>query len=87
VHEYLRDNAMYIGYAPYDAPEISIAVAIENVGGGGSNAAPLARNVMDYYFDEQKKSIAAAELAATELANMNSTPEAVSAGDTSSMQQ
>ncbi|MGB3726151.1 MAG: penicillin-binding protein 2 [Glaciecola sp.] len=53
VNEYLRDNAMYIGYAPYDNPQISIAVAIENVGGGGSNAAPLARNVMDFYFESQ----------------------------------
>ncbi len=60
VNEYLRDNAMYIGYAPYDNPQISIAVAIENVGGGGSNAAPLARKVMDFYFDEQKN---------TEIAN------------------
>ena len=50
VDKYLRDNAMYIGYAPFHNPEISIVVAIENAGGGGSNAAPLARNVMDYYF-------------------------------------
>ncbi len=56
VHEYLRDNAMYIGYAPYDNPQMSIAVTIENAGGGGSNAAPLARNVMDFYFDERKHS-------------------------------
>ncbi|MDT0594516.1 penicillin-binding protein 2 [Glaciecola petra] len=52
VNEHLRDNAMYIGYAPYQAPKISIAIAIENAGGGGSNAAPLARKVMDYYFEE-----------------------------------
>ena len=63
VNEYLRDNAMYIGYAPFENPEISIAVAIENAGGGSSNAAPLARKVMDFYFDERKQS----ELA--ELAN------------------
>lgn len=54
VTEKLRDNAMYIGYAPYDDPQISIAVAIENAGGGSSNAAPLARKVMDFYFDERK---------------------------------
>lgn len=52
ISEYLRDNAMYIGYAPYDRPEISIAVTIENAGGGGSNAAPLAREVMDFYFEK-----------------------------------
>ena len=43
---------MYIGYAPYQNPEISIAVTIENAGGGGSNAAPLAREVMDFYFEK-----------------------------------
>lgn len=50
VDERLRDNAMYIGYAPYDKPSIVIAVALENAGGGGSNAAPIARQMMDYYF-------------------------------------
>lgn len=66
VSEKLRDNAMYIGYAPYDAPQISIAVAIENAGGGSSNAAPLARKVMDYYFDERDQS------KVTELAQIES---------------
>lgn len=61
ISEKLRDNAMYIGYAPFDNPQISIAVAIENAGGGSSNAAPLARKVMDFYFDERKP---------TEVANL-----------------
>ena len=43
-----RDNAMYIGYAPAESPEVVIAVAIENVvGGGGSIAAPAARRLLD----------------------------------------
>ena len=50
----LKDNAMYIGFAPYVDPEISISVVIENAGGGSSNAAPAARIVMDYYFSEVK---------------------------------
>lgn len=45
-----RDNAMYIGYAPADTPTIVIAVTIENTGGGGSTAAPIARQMLDYYF-------------------------------------
>lgn len=48
--ERLRDNAMYIGYAPADAPTIVIAVTVENTGGGGSTAAPIARQMLDYYF-------------------------------------
>ncbi|WP_445768556.1 penicillin-binding protein 2 [Rheinheimera sp.] len=50
VDERLRDNAMYVGYAPYDKPSILIAVALENAGGGSANAAPIARQMMDYYF-------------------------------------
>lgn len=47
-----RDNAMYVGYAPYDSPEIVIAVAVENAGSGSSEAGPVARKIMDYYFDQ-----------------------------------
>lgn len=50
-----RDNAMFIAFAPYESPEIVIAVAIENVaeGGGASNAAPVARQMMDQYFGDR----------------------------------
>ncbi|PKG82095.1 penicillin-binding protein 2 [Colwellia sp. 75C3] len=50
-----RDNAMFIGFAPYDNPEIVVAVAIENVaiGGGGTNAGPVARQMMDQYFGDR----------------------------------
>jgi penicillin-binding protein 2 len=52
IEEKYRDNAMFIAFAPYHAPEIVVAVAIENVakGGGGSNAGPVARQIMDQYF-------------------------------------
>ena len=50
-----RDNAMFIAFAPFDNPEIVVAVAIENVakGGGGSNAGPVARQIMDQYFGDR----------------------------------
>ena len=50
-----RDNAMFIAFAPFDKPEIVIAVAIENVekGGGGTNAGPVARQIMDQYFGDR----------------------------------
>ncbi|RUO80450.1 penicillin-binding protein 2 [Idiomarina tyrosinivorans] len=50
IAERFRDNAMYIGFAPVKEPEIAIAVAVENAGGGGSVAAPMARELMDLYF-------------------------------------
>ena len=50
INERRRDNAMFVGYAPYDNPSIVIVVAVENAGGGSANAAPVAREMMDLYF-------------------------------------
>ncbi len=44
-----RDHALFIAFAPAEAPKIAIAVLIENGGHGGSAAGPIARAVMDYY--------------------------------------
>jgi penicillin-binding protein 2 len=43
-------HAWFIGFAPFDKPEIAIAVIVENGGGGGAIAAPIARKFMEYYF-------------------------------------
>jgi penicillin-binding protein 2 len=43
-------HAWFIGFAPYDMPEIAIAVIVENGGGGGAVAAPIARKFMETYF-------------------------------------
>jgi penicillin-binding protein 2 len=48
-----RDNAMYVGYAPYDKPQIALSVVLENAGHGSSNAAPIARKMMDSFFRDQ----------------------------------
>ncbi|BBP02697.1 penicillin-binding protein 2 [Sulfuriferula plumbiphila] len=44
-----RDHAVYIAFAPADAPRIALAVLVENGMHGGTTAAPIARAVMDYY--------------------------------------
>jgi penicillin-binding protein 2 len=49
IDERHRDHALYVGYAPADNPRIALAVLVENAGGGGAFAAPLARTVMDFY--------------------------------------
>ncbi|WP_196597953.1 penicillin-binding protein 2 [Kangiella spongicola] len=55
IAEEFHDNALFIGYAPFEQPKIALAVMMENAGGGGSNAAPLAREIMDYYLLEALK--------------------------------
>jgi penicillin-binding protein 2 len=50
VAEYLRDNALFISFAPADRPTIAIALVVENVQGFGAQyAGPIARRVMDYW--------------------------------------
>lgn len=49
IDEYHRDHALFVAYAPADAPKIALAVIVENGGHGGSAAGPIARQVMDYY--------------------------------------
>ena len=44
---HLRHQALFVGYAPADAPSIAIAVSVEHGGYGGSTAAPIARKVFD----------------------------------------
>lgn len=50
VAEHLRDHALFIAFAPADAPRIALAVLVEHAGGGGGAiAAPIARQVMDVW--------------------------------------
>ncbi|SFV83914.1 Cell division protein FtsI [Peptidoglycan synthetase] [hydrothermal vent metagenome] len=51
--ERLRDHALFTGFAPVENPQIAIAVIVENAGSGSSKAAPLAREVLDVYFEKQ----------------------------------
>ncbi|TKA90067.1 penicillin-binding protein 2 [Guyparkeria sp. SB14A] len=47
----LHDHALFVGFAPFDDPELSVAVIAEHGGSGSGTAAPIARQVMDFWFD------------------------------------
>ncbi len=49
MEEHQRDHALYIAFAPADAPRIAIAVIVENAGFGAQHAAPIARRAFDYW--------------------------------------
>ena len=49
VQERHRDHALFVAYAPADNPTIALAVIVENGGFGARAAAPIARQVFDYY--------------------------------------
>ena len=40
-----RDHALFVNFAPFDAPEIAVAVVVEHGGGGSTTAAPIARDI------------------------------------------
>ena len=47
-----RDHAWFAAFAPFNDPEIAIAVMIEHGGHGGSTAAPIARQAIEFYLDK-----------------------------------
>jgi penicillin-binding protein 2 len=44
-------HAWYVGYAPYDDPEIAVLAFVYNGGEGASVAAPIVRKILEGYFE------------------------------------
>jgi penicillin-binding protein 2 len=53
IPEKFHDHALFIAFAPVDKPQIAIAVVVENGGSGAKAAAPVARKVMDRFFQKR----------------------------------
>ena len=50
-----KTHAVFIGFAPYENPEIAVSVVLEYAGSsGGAIAAPIAREIMKKYFELYK---------------------------------
>jgi len=49
IAERYRDHSLYVAFAPADKPKIALALIVENGGFGAQAAAPIARQVFDYY--------------------------------------
>jgi penicillin-binding protein 2 len=47
IDERLRDHALFIAFAPADAPTVALGILVENGGSGSGAAAPVARKVLD----------------------------------------
>ena len=60
-----RDHALYAAFAPLDAPQIAVALVVENAGFGAGAAAPIARRVFDFILAGQYPS--EADVAATRM--------------------
>lgn len=65
-----EDHAWFIGFAPYENPQIAIAVLVENAGYGGSVSAPIAQKMMSYYLKKPSQFISESD-SATVVAQLN----------------
>lgn len=49
-----RDHALFVAFAPFENPEIAVAVVVEHGEHGGSAAAPIVGRILRAYFDGKK---------------------------------
>jgi len=49
-----ESHAWFIGFAPFEDPQIAWCVFLENGGGGGANAAPIAKGIISLLLNENK---------------------------------
>lgn len=47
---YGKNHGWFTGFAPYENPEIAVAVLVEEGSGGTSDAVPIAKEILYYYF-------------------------------------
>jgi len=52
-----RDNAWFVGFAPYRNPEVVVAVFTENGGWGAEAAAPVAHAVLETYYKKKDRAV------------------------------
>ena len=45
-----REHAWFVAFAPYEKPDVAVAVIVEHGGHGGVSAAPIARKAFETYF-------------------------------------
>jgi penicillin-binding protein 2 len=52
VHEKIRPDSWFVGFAPFDHPRIVVSVLVENGGDGGDVAGPVARAVFQEFYQD-----------------------------------
>ena len=66
-----EDHAWFIAFAPSNDPKIAIAVMVENVGFGGTHAAPIAKKVIEAYLNSLEENTPIENRSITKLDNKN----------------
>jgi penicillin-binding protein 2 len=50
-----RDHALFVAFAPFEKPEVAVAVVVEHGEHGGSTAGPIAGLILRAYFDGKRE--------------------------------
>ena len=50
--DFSKINALFTGFAPYDDPQIALAIIIEGSGRGITSALPAAKDVFEWYYNK-----------------------------------
>lgn len=45
-----QENAIFVGFAPFEKPEIAILILVENAVEGSLNTVPIAKDVLNWYY-------------------------------------
>jgi penicillin-binding protein 2 len=56
VHDNSQENALFVGYAPCNNPQIALLILIENSKQGSLNAVPIAKQVLNWYYENRMSS-------------------------------
>lgn len=48
-----KTNAWFTGFAPYDDPDIALAIVVEGAGEGSTAAVPIAKEVFEWYYNKK----------------------------------
>lgn len=48
-------NAIFVGYAPRDNPEIAVLILVEDAREGSLNTTPIARDVFQWYYENRMR--------------------------------
>lgn len=48
-----KTNAFFVGYAPYENPELAIIILVENSREGGRNTVPIAKDIFMWYYQNR----------------------------------
>ena len=77
-----EDHAWFVAYAPADRPEFAVTILVENGGQGGAVAGPMAKRLIEAYFEMRREEKARNVKVAARIVSTPSVGDASTIADT-----